>query len=48
MGTGAAAPEASEMQTMRSKLEELNRRSEHDIKAVNHRSDEILQRAEAS
>ena len=29
------------------KLEELNSRSEHDIKAVKTRTDEILQRAEA-
>ena len=36
-----------QMQTMRSKLEELDRRNEHVIKTVIDRSNEVLQRTEA-
>ena len=34
------------MRTMRSKFEEIGARTEHDIKTVHSRSDEIMQRAE--
>ena len=42
-----AAPEASEMQAVRSKLEEPDRRNEHVVQTVAERIDEVLQRAEA-
>ena len=46
-GTGAAAPDNSELQIMRSKLEELGRRNEQVVKTVVGCSNEVLQRAEA-
>ena len=46
-GAAAAAPEASEMQAVRSKLEEFDRRNEHVVKTVAESSNEFLQRAEA-
>ena len=40
-------PESSEMQAVRSKFEELDRRNEHVVKTVAERRSGVLQRAEA-
>ena len=41
------APNAFELQVTRGKIDEIGNRSEHDIKAVQIRSDDLMRRAEA-
>ena len=45
--TGAAPVGASEMQSVRHKLDEVSNRTEHDLKTVQTRSDEVMQRTES-
>ena len=47
LATGAPPPDAAELQAMRAKSEEIGKRSEHGIKALQTRINNIMRSAEA-